>query len=642
MPAPDRRASFPPSALVQRAVSIGRAGSSVYERLRREARLVRGRFALPKLRLVHADAYRLPDNPLADPERGGRIRRYLAGARFFDDDAVIEPPAIRLVDLLRVHDRRYLESLDAPNELARIFGGGAPSTLAAQGFLVAQRRATAGTVHAVELALRYPWLRSPVVNLGGGFHHARHDRGGGFCAFNDIAVAIDRVRAGGFTGRVLVIDLDLHHGDGTRSIFADDDRVFTASIHAEHWDETPAIASLDIALGPGVGDDTYLRAVEDMLGEAHARAHPDLVIYVAGVDVAAGDALGGWRISPAGVAARDRLVLERARGLPTAMVLAGGYGPDAWRHTARSLVWLLTGEDRAIPAEHERALFRFREIRRHLRSRELHEQPGGEADGFRLTEEDLYGDLLRKDPDPRFLGFYTEYGLELAFERYGLAEHLRKKGYEHYVVTCEQVRDGNGQTLRVLTADEAREPLIELVVNDSREVAGKRLLSIEWLLLQDPHAKPKGPLLPGQKYPGLGGASIVVGMLVMACERLGYDGLTLVPAHFHIAALARRLFVFLDPADEAFFLALCDATRGQPIQAATETIARSGVIDLRTGSPVSWRPSRMVLGISRAMKDELSDPSYALRVEQVAAELRFALAPSAAPGSGNAVPTPSV
>jgi hypothetical protein len=123
----------------------------------------------------------------------------------------------------------------------------------------------------------------------------------------------------------------------------------------------------------------------------------------------------------------------------------------------------------------------------------------------------------------------------------------------------------------------------------------------------------------------------VVGMLVMACERLGYDGLTLVPAHFHIAALARRLFVFLDPADEAFFLALCDATRGQPFQRATENVARAGVVDLRTGSAVSWRPSRMVLGISQAMKDELSDPSYAVRVERAASELRFGLAPSAEP-----------
>ena len=123
---------------------------------------------------------------------------------------------------------------------------------------------------------------------------------------------------------MLVVDLDLHHGDGTRSIFADDDRVFTASVHAEHWDESPAIASLDIALGPGVGDDTYLRAVDDMLGEAFARGRPDLLIYVAGVDVGAGDALGGWRVSASGIAERDRLVLERARGLPTAMVLAGG------------------------------------------------------------------------------------------------------------------------------------------------------------------------------------------------------------------------------------------------------------------------------------------------------------------------------
>lgn len=591
---------------------------------KREVARLRGRFGLPRARLVYHPAYRLPDDQLVDSRRAERVLEYLALRRWIDPNTVIRPPRLRVSDLLRVHGADYLSRLDDPKELERVFGGhgGTPAQMAQ--VIEAQRWATSGTVLAAGLALRYPWIQSPIINLGGGFHHARRDHGGGFCAFNDIAVAVDRARADGFSGRVLVVDLDAHQGDGTRSMFADDERVTTFSMHGVSWDPSPVARAIDVELGPAVGDETYLRALEDHLPEAFGRSDPALVFYVAGTDVALGDPLGGFRLSADGVAARDRSVLERAHGTPTVMVLAGGYGPDTWRYTARTVVWLLSGEDRPIASSDQRALAQFRKIRGSIGGAALSGDGATAAsDPFAITEADVYGDLIAKESDPRFLSFYSGYGLEIAFERYGLAEHLRKRGYPEFEISREKPREGGGQGLRVYADRTKKETLIELLIDDV-VVDQNQLLSIEWLLLQDPRrVVPSGdPLLPGQKHAGLGCLRIVIGMLVMAAERLGYEGVTVVPSHFHVAAQARRLLRFLDPADEAFFLALSGATAGLSLFEASKAIAAGAVTD-ESGAPVYWRPSRMVLATGPVLAARLDSPAYARAVEETARTLEL-------------------
>ncbi|NUO49575.1 MAG: histone deacetylase [Polyangiaceae bacterium] len=585
---------------------------------------MRSRFGLPRARLVYHPSYRLPDDPLVDSRRAERVLEYLALQRWIDPGSVIRPPRLRVADLLRVHGADYLSRLDDPKELERVFGGhgGTPSQMAQ--VIEAQRWATSGTVLAASLALRFPWIHAPVINLGGGFHHARRDHGGGFCAFNDIAVAVDRARADGFSGRVLIVDLDAHHGDGTRSMFADDERVTTFSMHGVSWDPSPVASAIDVELGPAVGDETYLAALEDHLPEAFARSDPALVFYVAGTDVALGDPLGGFRLSADAIAARDRLVLERTRPVPTVMLLAGGYGPDTWRYTARTLVWLFSGEDRPIASSDQRALAAFRKIRASIGGAALSGTGAAASDdGFGITEADVYGDLVAKEADPRFLSFYSGYGLEIAFERYGLAEHLRRRGYPEFEISREKPRPGGGQGLRVYADRTKREILLELLIDDV-VVESTQLLSIEWLLLQDPRrgAQAGQPLLPGQKHPGLGGLRIVIGMLVMAAERLGYEGVTVVPSHFHVAAQARRLMKFLDPADEAFFLALSAATAGLTLFEASKAIAAGAVTD-EEGKPVHWRPSRMVLVTGPTLAARLESPEYAREVEKAARTLRL-------------------
>ncbi|MEJ7731173.1 MAG: histone deacetylase [Polyangiaceae bacterium] len=590
--------------------------------MRRKVRRVRARIAGPRVGVVYHTAYAWPDNPIADARRAARVLDHVLGEGWLVPADVRVPPAIGLGALRRVHDDAYLESLDTPSAIARALGEAEPPPLAiAEGYLRAQRWATAGTVHAAGLALSGAGV---VVNLGGGFHHAERGKGGGFCLLHDVAIALEEVRARGFSGRALILALDLHQGDGTRTIFRDDPRVVCASIHATAWDEEPSANTIDMALGPGVGDATYLAAVRRMVDQAFAAAEPQIVFYVAGVDVAIDDALGGWRVSADAIAERDRIVLERCRGLATVMVTAGGYGPDAWRHTARTLVWLLSGEDRSLQDTPALELRAFRRIARELGESEL---SAGPADDFGITEADVLGDLIDKRRPDLLLGFYTTFGVELAFERYGLSDLLRRRGYPCFKIELD-VRSGSGEAITVRTDDARRLVLLELVVREALDVAPFRLLSIEWLMLQDPTARPtpERPLLPGQQHPGLGGLRIVFGMVTMAAQRLGFDGLTFVPAHYHTASQARALLRFLEPADEALFVAMKGALGARSLIEASPLVDAGRIVDARAGKPVPWRPARMVAPLSAALRDRVQGPTYDRQVEEAAARLELSLA----------------
>ncbi|NUP14175.1 MAG: histone deacetylase [Polyangiaceae bacterium] len=596
--------------------------------LAKRARRFKLRYGLPGARLVFDTRYRLPSVHPVDGQRAERIMRHLGMERVLDAATVTRPPRLAMRDVLRTHDAEYLASLDDPKILDRLYFTQRLGVEAAR-VLDAQRWACAGTVQAAVMAMKHPWLKSPVVNLGGGFHHARRDKGSGFCALNDVAIAIDRLRSEGFRGSILIVDLDYHHGDGTRSIFADDPTVYTYSIHAQSWDDSIAVATLDVELGPAVGDETYLKSLDDTLPEAFARADPKLVFYVAGADPAATDVLGNWRVTAEGMAERDRRVLSRCKGIPTVMVLAGGYGKEAWRYPARTLVWLLAQDDAPIPTADERALAGFRQIRASISDLALRKNPEEPVDEeLRITEADIYGDLFARAPDRRLLGFYSSFGLEVAFERYGLANHLRSKGYEGFVVDADSKVGSVGQGIRVYADGTRSEVLIELVLSELHAEPDATLLSIEWLLLQDPRGAPRDiPLLPGQKHPGLGALRTIVGMLIMTCERLGYDGLTVVPAHFHVATVARRLFGFMSPADEAYFLALAEVTKHLPVQEASMRIEQGGVVHRESGQVAAYRPGRMVLPVSEPLKARLSDASYARRVEDEAKKLDLVLPP---------------
>jgi len=191
--------------------------------------------------------------------------------------------------------------------------------------LVARSRASVfGTVAAARAALR----DGVAGNLAGGTHHAHADRGTGFCVFNDIAVAARTLQREGLIDRALVVDLDVHQGDGTAAIFAGDDSVFTFSMHgAKNFPFRKQRSSLDVELADGCGDSEYIATLEEHLPAVLDRARPDVLFFQAGVDPLEHDLLGRLKLTRAGLRARDRIVASasRDRGIPLVLTLGGGY-----------------------------------------------------------------------------------------------------------------------------------------------------------------------------------------------------------------------------------------------------------------------------------------------------------------------------
>jgi acetoin utilization deacetylase AcuC-like enzyme len=183
------------------------------------------------------------------------------------------------------------------------------------------RRSVGGTVAAAEMALE----RGLGMNLGGGTHHAGRDFARGYCLFNDVVVA----RAVTGVRRVLVVDCDVHQGDGTADLLAGDDDAFTLSLHgARNYPFKRIPSDLDVDLESGTGDEAYLEALAGALDHALPRSEPELVFYLAGADPWEGDRLGRLALTKEGLLARDELVLDRLRNIPVCVVLAGGYAED--------------------------------------------------------------------------------------------------------------------------------------------------------------------------------------------------------------------------------------------------------------------------------------------------------------------------
>jgi len=192
------------------------------------------------------------------------------------------------------------------------------------------------SVGATIAAARVALAQGVAASLGGGTHHASASHGSGYCVFNDVAVAARLMQAEWSRGhrsllRVLVIDLDVHQGNGTASIFRDDDTVFTFSMHgARNFPFRKEASDLDVDLPDGCGDADYLAALDEALDEVWARTRPDLAFYLAGADPHEGDRLGRLKLSYEGLAERDDRVLTalRERRIPVALSMAGGYGHD--------------------------------------------------------------------------------------------------------------------------------------------------------------------------------------------------------------------------------------------------------------------------------------------------------------------------
>ena len=236
-----------------------------------------------------------------------------------------EAPASHDDELLLAHDAAYVERMShgtlTANEIRQI---GFPWS---QQMAERARRSAGATIGAAKSSL----TGRCAINLAGGTHHAFADHGEGFCCYNDAAVAARVLQRDHCVQRVLICDLDVHQGNGTASIFCDDESVFTFSMHgARNYPVKKVASDLDVELQDGCDDATYLAALEQHLPQIIKRFQPQAMIYLAGADPYEGDRLGRLKLTKTGLAARDRFVLELARdnAIPVTVTMAGGYAVD--------------------------------------------------------------------------------------------------------------------------------------------------------------------------------------------------------------------------------------------------------------------------------------------------------------------------
>lgn len=290
-----------------------------------------------RLPIVHHPDYQAPlhDGHTFPMSKYGYLREELLARGLTTPETWLTPAPASAAMVARAHDPAYV---------ARVFDGtltreevrriGYPHT---ERVTRRSRLASAGTLIAARFALE----AGIACNTAGGSHHARHEHGAGFCVFNDVAIAIRALQREGGMGPVLVVDCDVHQGDGTAAIFRGDPGVFTASIHAQgNYPFEKEQSDLDVPLPDGSGDDVYLAALGAMLDRVAREGPFSMAFYNAGVDVHADDRLGRLTLTEAGIRARDRAVIGWARGrdLPLACVMGGGYDRDRQRLARRHAI----------------------------------------------------------------------------------------------------------------------------------------------------------------------------------------------------------------------------------------------------------------------------------------------------------------
>jgi acetoin utilization deacetylase AcuC-like enzyme len=281
------------------------------------------------LRAFYSDHFvlPLPENHRFPMTKYGKLRERVE--QELDGVRLSAPPAATDGQLMLAHDAEYVQRV--------VSGTLSDAETRAIGFpwspamVERSRRASGATIAACRAA------RDEMVaaNLAGGTHHAARARGAGYCVFNDSAIAARVLQADAARTRrrlrVVVIDLDVHQGDGTAQILGGDDSVFTLSMHGEkNFPFRKQASDLDIGLPDGTGDDEYLAQLDRALAELAGRFEPEFIIYLAGADAHENDRLGKLALTFEGMGLRDRLVLDfaEARGVPVAVTMGGGYGRD--------------------------------------------------------------------------------------------------------------------------------------------------------------------------------------------------------------------------------------------------------------------------------------------------------------------------
>jgi acetoin utilization deacetylase AcuC-like enzyme len=532
--------------------------------------------------LWYAPAYRLPIATLG-AQSGQETRRADFVAWYLLEDGLAAEADLRtpvragLDELGRVHETAYLESLAEPETLARIFAVSSGEIVVDE-VMRSLRLIVGGTIAAARHALAHG---SVGFNLAGGFHHAGPAVGGGFCALDDVAVAIAAVRADGCKETIVVLDLDAHPPDGLSACLVADPGVRIGSISGSDWGPLPA--AVDETFLPDADDTAYHAALDALLSRM---PRPALCFVLAGGDVLAGDRLGKLRLTLEGVRERDRRVHAWLAGAPAVWLPAGGYSEDTWKVVVGSYL-AATDRPRHALRDRDPAMSRYASIYRGLDPKALTGKDEWSLDDI---ESDLYG---RLPTQLRLLDYYTAEGVEHALERYGFLAHVRRLGYSDLRVELFPP-DEVGQRMSVLGDADGKTHLVFDLIVSRDELEGEPTLLVHWLSLRNPRAaftfdrKP----LPGQEVPGLGLARDVGPMLGRMAERLGLRAVAFRPAYFHTAFPFRHEYRFADAARQARFVGLLHDLADRPIAEITRAFAEGRV--LLNGARYAWEAEIMI------------------------------------------------
>ena len=552
------------------------------------------------LHVWYHPSYRLPlaqaiGGPMS-PRRADDALTWAMSARAIRPEHIHEPRESSWEDIGLVHTSSYLDALDEPKTVAHILGT-EEARVPVREILETWRRATGGTTEAARHVLT---RGGRALNLLGGFHHAEPDKGGGFCALNDVAIAVAAARRDGMRGQIGIIDLDAHPPDGIVACLQGDPLVSIVSVAAiSHWHLPPrgALHVLDERIPPGSTDKPYLDAVDRALD---ALPRCDLVFYLAGADPLALDPLGGLSVSEAGLRERDRRVMARLARTPTVILPAGGYRDRSWRALAGTIAEA-AHSDRVVPEDFDPLMRRTRRIMATLDPKIL-----GETE--LITEEELFGSLGASPTrgDSRFLGYYTRHGLEHALTAYGYLSTIARLGFTALELSIEVTGRGPDRMLISAMLPQGREILVDLAASirplETKGAPPVRTLFIEWLELKDPRVpfSQHKPKLPGQQRPGLGLADETMQLLGRAAERLKLGGVSFIPSHYHVAWMAKKRFVAVDPVERGKMRAIVRALKGIPLDRASVLLEGPG-LSTEDGESVRWQPVEMVIPLDEGL-----------------------------------------
>jgi acetoin utilization deacetylase AcuC-like enzyme len=257
-----------------------------------------------------------------------RIRDTLVEQKIINRKKILMPAMVNYHDMGLVHTQSYLKNIQDPSHVSQLFHI-YMDTPWDSSILEFFRIVTGGTLLATEYAVKNQGV---VINLGGGFHHARPDQAAGFCLINDVAIAVSKYRKKQLIDRPMIIDLDYHQGDGNLLIFKDDPQVMTYSMHASPWLTVSKENNIDIIVPEKSDGQLYLHILKTSLPPAFNSFNPDLVFYIAGSDTYESDTIGDMKLTREEMLARNMFVynLVRAKNVPLVILAGGGYGPDSW------------------------------------------------------------------------------------------------------------------------------------------------------------------------------------------------------------------------------------------------------------------------------------------------------------------------